>query len=42
MFADQVSELVDETRGVTFAIVSRAPQDDIAALKQRMGWQTPW
>ena len=43
MFADQVSELAHlNARGVTFAIVSRAPQDQIAALKQRMGWETPW
>ena len=43
MFADQVSELAHlNARGVTFAIVSRAPQDQIAALKRRMGWEMPW
>ena len=43
MFADQVSELAHlNARGVTFALVSRAPQDQIAALKRRMGWQMPW
>src|SRR6478735_1876664 len=43
MFADQVSELAHlNARGVSFAIVSRAPQDQIAALKRRMGWEMPW
>jgi predicted dithiol-disulfide oxidoreductase (DUF899 family) len=43
MFTDQVSELAHlNARDVTFAIVSRAPQDQIAALKQRMGWEMPW
>ena len=43
MFTDQVSELAHlNARGVTFALVSRAPQDQIAALKQRMGWEVPW
>jgi predicted dithiol-disulfide oxidoreductase (DUF899 family) len=43
MFTDQVSELAHlNARDVTFAIVSRAPQDQIAALEQRMGWTMPW
>ena len=43
MFTDQVSELAHlNARDVTFAIVSTAPQDQIAALKERMGWTTPW
>jgi predicted dithiol-disulfide oxidoreductase (DUF899 family) len=43
MFTDQVSELAHlNARGVTFALVSRAPQDQIAALKRRMGWEVPW
>ena len=43
MFTDQVSELAHlNARDVTFALVSRAPQDQIAALKQRMGWEMPW
>ena len=43
MFTDQVSELAHlNARDVTFAIVSTAPQDQIAALKERMGWTMPW
>ena len=38
MFTDQVSELAHlNARDVTFAIVSRAPQAQIAQLKRRMG-----
>jgi predicted dithiol-disulfide oxidoreductase (DUF899 family) len=43
MFTDQVSELTHlNARDVTFATVSTAPQDQIAALKERMGWTMPW
>ena len=43
MFTDQVSQLAHlNARDVTFAIVSRAPQDQIAALSQRMGGEMPW
>ena len=43
MFTDQVSELAHlNARGVTFALVSRAPQERIAAYKERMGWDIPW
>jgi predicted dithiol-disulfide oxidoreductase (DUF899 family) len=43
MFTDQVSELAHlNARDVTFATVSTAPQDQIAALKERMGWTMPW
>jgi predicted dithiol-disulfide oxidoreductase (DUF899 family) len=43
MFTDQLSELAHlNARDVTFAIVSTAPQDQIAALKERMGWTMPW
>jgi len=43
MFTDQVPELAHlNARDVTFAIVSTAPQDQIAALKKRMGWTMPW
>lgn len=43
MFTDQVSELAHlNARDVTFAIVSTAPQDQIAALKERLGWEMPW
>jgi predicted dithiol-disulfide oxidoreductase (DUF899 family) len=43
MFTDQVSELAHlNARGVTFAIVSRAPQAQIEQLRRRMGWTMPW
>jgi predicted dithiol-disulfide oxidoreductase (DUF899 family) len=43
MFADQVSELAHlNARDTTFAIVSRAPQQQIEKLKRRMGWEMPW
>ena len=43
MFTDQLPELAHlNARDVTFAIVSRAPQDQVAALKERMGWTMPW
>ena len=41
--ADQVSHLSHlNARDTTLAYVSRAPQADIARLKQRMGWKMPW
>jgi len=41
--ADQVAHLAHlNARDTTLAWVSRAPQADIARLKQRMGWQMPW
>jgi predicted dithiol-disulfide oxidoreductase (DUF899 family) len=43
MFTDQISELAHlNARDVTFALVSRAPQDRIDAYKARMGWDIPW
>jgi len=43
MFSDQVPELAHlNARDVTFAFVSRAPQERIAAYKARMGWDIPW
>jgi predicted dithiol-disulfide oxidoreductase (DUF899 family) len=44
MGADQVSNLIHlNVRDTTLAYASRAPQADIARLKQRMGWeQIPW
>ena len=43
MFSDQVPPLEHvNARDVTFALVSRAPQDRIAAYKERMGWSFPW
>jgi predicted dithiol-disulfide oxidoreductase (DUF899 family) len=42
--ADQVAHLAHlNARDTTLAFVSRAPQEDIARWKQRMGWeQIPW
>jgi predicted dithiol-disulfide oxidoreductase (DUF899 family) len=43
MFSDQVPPLEHvNARDVTFAVVAPAPQDRIAAYKQRMGWRFPW
>ena len=43
MFTDQVTHLAHlHARGVSFALVSRAPQERIAAYKERMGWDVPW
>jgi predicted dithiol-disulfide oxidoreductase (DUF899 family) len=43
MFTDQVSELAHlHARDVTLAMVSTAPQPQIEAFKQRMGWAIPW
>ena len=44
MGADQVSNLIHlNVRNTTLAYASRAPQEDIARLKARMGWQQiPW
>jgi predicted dithiol-disulfide oxidoreductase (DUF899 family) len=41
--ADHIPDLAHvNARDTTFAMVSPADQDKIAALKQRMGWQVPW
>ncbi|WP_028926672.1 DUF899 domain-containing protein [Pseudonocardia acaciae] len=43
MIADHVGNLAHlNARSTTFVFVSRAPQADIARLKQRMGWTMPW
>jgi predicted dithiol-disulfide oxidoreductase (DUF899 family) len=43
MMADQVAHLAHlNARDTTFANVSRAPQPEIARLKEKMGWDTPW
>jgi predicted dithiol-disulfide oxidoreductase (DUF899 family) len=43
MFSDQVSNLAHlHARDTSFAVVSRAPQGQIAPFKQRMGWEFPW
>ena len=41
--ADQVAHLSHlNARDTTLVFVSRAPQADIARLKERMGWEIPW
>jgi predicted dithiol-disulfide oxidoreductase (DUF899 family) len=41
--ADQVAHLAHlNARDTTLAFVSRAPQEDIAGWKERMGWAMPW
>jgi predicted dithiol-disulfide oxidoreductase (DUF899 family) len=41
--ADQVAHLAHlNARDTTLVFASRAPQPDIARLKQRMGWEIPW
>jgi predicted dithiol-disulfide oxidoreductase (DUF899 family) len=43
MMADQDAPPVHlNSRDITFAYVSRAPQADIQAFKARMGWRAPW
>ena len=43
MFTDQVSELAHiNARDVSFALASTAPQPQIQAFRERMGWQAPW
>ena len=41
--ADQVGHLAHlNARDTTFVNASRAPQEDIARYKARMGWEIPW
>jgi predicted dithiol-disulfide oxidoreductase (DUF899 family) len=41
--ADQVAHLAHlNVRDTTLVFVSRASQEEIARLKQRMGWEIPW
>ena len=43
MFVDQVGHLAHlHARDTSFAVVSRAPSEKIAAYKERMGWTFPW
>ena len=43
MVADQVAHLAHlNARDTTLAFVSRAPQENIARWKARMGWEIPW
>ena len=41
--ADQVGHLAHlNARDTSFVYVSRAPQEDIARYRERMGWEVPW
>jgi predicted dithiol-disulfide oxidoreductase (DUF899 family) len=41
--ADQVAHLAHlNARDTTLAFVSRAPQENLASWKERMGWDIPW
>jgi predicted dithiol-disulfide oxidoreductase (DUF899 family) len=43
MVADQVAHLAHlNARDTTLVFASRAPQPDIARVKERMGWTMPW
>ena len=43
MVADQVAHVAHlNARDTTLVFASRAPQSDIAAVKERMGWTMPW
>ena len=43
MFTDQIGELAHiNERDTTIALVSTAPQPQLQAFKERMGWQLPW
>jgi predicted dithiol-disulfide oxidoreductase (DUF899 family) len=43
MFTDQIGHLAHlNARDTSFALVSRASQPEIEAVKRRMGWALPW
>ncbi|MEQ8993956.1 MAG: DUF899 domain-containing protein [Pseudomonadales bacterium] len=43
MVADQIPHLAHlNARQTTFALVSKAPVNEIGSLQQRMGWALPW
>ncbi len=43
MIADHIGNLAHlNARDTTLVFASRAPQNDIARLKERMGWRMPW
>ena len=43
MFTDQIGHLAHiNERDTTIALVSTAPQPQLQALKERMGWELPW
>jgi predicted dithiol-disulfide oxidoreductase (DUF899 family) len=42
-FADNIADLTHlRARDTSFALISRAPYDEIRAFKDRMGWTVPW
>jgi predicted dithiol-disulfide oxidoreductase (DUF899 family) len=42
-FVDQIGHLAHlRARDVSFALVSSAPREKLAAYQQRMGWSVPW
>jgi predicted dithiol-disulfide oxidoreductase (DUF899 family) len=42
-FTDNVGDLTQlGERDTAFALVSRAPQEEIAVVRERMGWTVPW
>jgi predicted dithiol-disulfide oxidoreductase (DUF899 family) len=42
-FTDNIADLTHlRARDTSFALVSRAPYDEIRAFKDRMGWTVPW
>jgi len=43
MVGDQLTDVAHvNARDTTFAFVSRAPQADLRAYSERMGWEIPW
>jgi predicted dithiol-disulfide oxidoreductase (DUF899 family) len=43
MFTDQIGRLAHlHARDTSFALVSRAPLDNLLAYRERMGWEPPW
>jgi predicted dithiol-disulfide oxidoreductase (DUF899 family) len=42
-FTDNIGDLTHlNERDTTFALMSRAPRDELEAFRQRMGWQLTW
>ena len=42
-FTDNVADLTHlRARDTAYALISRAPYDEIRAFKERMGWTVPW
>lgn len=43
MFTDQIGHLAHiNERDTTIALLARAPQPELQAFKERMGWEIPW